>query len=114
MPRFVILEHDHPRLHWDFMLESGDVLRTWRLEEPPQPGKLVAAEASFDHRHLYLEYEGPVSGERGSVTRWDGGTFTWETDTPARVAVRLNGKRLGGRAVLERTASGDWSFTYVV
>ena len=23
MPRFVILEHDHPEVHWDLMLEAG-------------------------------------------------------------------------------------------
>ena len=113
MPRYVILEHDHPVLHWDFMLEAGDVLRTWRLKEPPQSGKAVAAAMSFDHRPMYLDYEGPVSGQRGSVTRWDGGTFTWEADTPGRVAVLLAGQRLSGRAVLEKTASGDWSFTCV-
>src|SRR5205807_395991 len=43
MPRFVILEHDHPELHWDLMLEAGPVLRTWRLAAPPQPGRAVAA-----------------------------------------------------------------------
>ena len=34
MPRFVILEHDHPSLHWDFILEVGEVLWTWRLSAP--------------------------------------------------------------------------------
>ena len=38
MPRFVILEHDHPRLHWDLMLQTGDALRTWRLASPPTRG----------------------------------------------------------------------------
>ena len=60
VPRYVILEHDHPARHWDFMLESGDVLRTWRLAAPPRPGGAVAAEPSFDHRRAYLDYEGPV------------------------------------------------------
>jgi hypothetical protein len=69
MPRFVILEHDHPELHWDFMLEAGAVLRTWRLAAPPALGQVVAAAASFDHRLLYLDYEGPVSGGRGTVRR---------------------------------------------
>src|SRR2546429_613448 len=43
MPRFVILEHDHPELHWDLMLEAGPVLRTWPLAAPPQPGGASAA-----------------------------------------------------------------------
>src|SRR5262245_18811650 len=105
MPRYVILEHDHPVLHWDFMLEAGDVLRPWRLAAPPQVGQAVAAEPSFDHRLVYLEYEGPVSGDRGTVTAWDRGTFVEEAE-PAeraqRVVVRLQGERLQGTAILER------------
>src|SRR5262249_60769057 len=48
MPRYVVLEHDHPGLHWDFMLEAGAVLRTWRLSAPPQPGHSVPATPSLD------------------------------------------------------------------
>ena len=70
MPRFVILEHDYPQQHWDLMLEAGPVLRTWRLAEPPDVGRPVAATASFDHRPVYLDYEGPVSGNRGTVQRF--------------------------------------------
>ena len=64
MPRFVILEHDHPVLHWDLMLEAGDVLQTWRLANPPTPGCAIDATALPDHRLTYLDYEGPVSGNR--------------------------------------------------
>src|SRR5206468_490246 len=59
MPRFVILEHDHPTRHWDLMLEARGVLRTWRLSAPPKAGVAIAATASFDHRAIYLDYEGP-------------------------------------------------------
>jgi hypothetical protein len=107
MPRFVILEHDHPALHWDFMLEAGDVLKTWRLPAPPRPGGAVAAEPSFDHRLAYLDYEGPVSGGRGRVTRWDAGTFSWEEAT-AGVAVWLEGTRLRGQARIESDGAGGW------
>jgi hypothetical protein len=109
MPRFVILEHDHPSLHWDFMLEAGEVLRTWRLAEPPQPGREVPAEPSFDHRLFYLDYEGPVSGGRGLVSRWDAGTFAWEMEQNDRVVVSLQGLRLEGQIVLTRLADGTWS-----
>ncbi len=105
MPRYVVLEHDHPFLHWDFMLEAGTALRTWRLAAPPQPGTSVAAEPIGDHRAAYLDYEGPVSGGRGTVTCWDAGTFAWEGD----VAVRLEGGRLCCRARLD-AAEGRWHF----
>jgi hypothetical protein len=112
MPRFVILEHDHPQTHWDFMLESGPVLKTWRLDAPPEPGRAVRAEAAFDHRPLYLDYEGPVSGGRGSVRRWDGGSFAWELEGENRVRVRLEGGRCRGVVVLQRGETGEWVCTF--
>src|SRR5437879_2020084 len=45
MRRFVILEHDHPQLHWDLMLEAGPALRTWRLSAPLAAGSFVAQAA---------------------------------------------------------------------
>lgn len=112
MPRYVILEHDHPLLHWDLMLEAGPVLRTWRLEAPPEPGRVVGAAASFDHRPVYLDYEGPVSGDRGTVRQWDAGTFAWEADAPGRVAMCLDGLRLKGTARLEQLADRTWLLTF--
>jgi len=112
MPRFVILKHDHPSLHWDFMLEAGQVLRTWRLHAPPTAGNPCEVSHSFDHRLVYLDYEGPISGGRGSVKRWDNGTFDWLADTPERVAVRIEGKRLQGLLEIVRLASGTWSLHY--
>jgi hypothetical protein len=109
MPRYVILEHDHPVLHWDLMLEAGAVLRTWRLTEPPASGRAVRAESSFDHRPHYLNYEGPISGGRGRVTRWDSGTFTWTAVEPGRVVLELHGTRLQGTALLEQLSGGQWS-----
>ena len=111
MPRYVILEHDHPFLHWDFMLEAGDVLRTWRLLECPRPGRIIAAEALGDHRMAYLEYEGAVGGNRGTVQRWDAGTFAGSLEEE-RVEVDLAGGRLSGRAVLQRDAAGRWTFAF--
>jgi hypothetical protein len=112
MPRYVILEHDHPELHWDLMLEAGEVLRTWRLAAPPRTGERVQAEPSFDHRRLYLDYEGPVSGGRGSVKAWDRGAYEPGPVGPAEeaegVAVRLTGTRLRGTATWQRDPSGDW------
>lgn len=76
MGRFVVLEHDSPRgRHWDLMLENGQVLATWALAEPPDAGHAIAAQPLPDHRPAYLDYEGPISGNRGHVTRWDRGEY---------------------------------------
>jgi hypothetical protein len=111
MPRFVILTHDHPSLHWDFMLESGSVLRTWRLLDAPDSAGTVRAEALADHRLEYLTFEGPVSGGRGSVARWDAGEFLPLNESPDRVEIELAGSRLAGRFVLENLGeTAGWSF----
>jgi len=74
MPRYVILEHDAADgRHWDFMLAGGEALATWALAERPDAAGPVAARSLADHRVAYLDYEGPISGGRGSVTRWDQG-----------------------------------------
>ena len=108
MPRYAILEHDHPTRHWDFFLENGAVLLSWRLSAPPSPGAVVEAEKAFDHRPLYLDYEGPVGGERGRVTRWDGGSFEWQTREAERMTVLLAGARLRGLLRLERVDGEAW------
>ena len=43
MPRFVVLEHNWNGVHWDFMLEAGEVLRTWAIDEPIVSGRDLPA-----------------------------------------------------------------------
>lgn len=114
MPRFVILEHDHPRLHWDFMVESDGVLRAWRLPAPPAAaGSDLPAEPLGDHRLAYLDYEGPVSGNRGAVTRWDWGEYESRTTVPgANSVLFVKGQRLAGTVILARIGEGGWQFSY--
>ena len=126
MPRFVVLEHNHPFLHWDFMLEAGDVLRTWRLHAPPDQAGPIATQALPDHRVAYLDYEGPVSGDRGEVQRWDAGEYEWVEDSDIECNVTLSGRKLVGRACLRTVGTiphldggsdlgggqSDWEFTF--
>src|SRR5215472_18189906 len=106
MPRFAILAHDHPAPHWDLFLEAGPVLRSWRLAAPLVPGAPVAAEPSPDHRLAYLDYEGPVSGGRGTVTRVDTGMFSYQLDEPDCVRIHLTGVRFAGSLIIEQAADG--------
>ncbi|MBI1347968.1 hypothetical protein GC163_16965 [bacterium] len=98
--RFAILTHDHPFLHWDLLLEAGPVCRTWRLLSSPEDVRPIVAEAIPDHRLKYLDYEGPVSGNRGAVTRWDGGKMVWLTSTSTYVHVIVQGTRWQGKLSL--------------
>lgn len=111
MSRFVILTHDFPQQHWDFMLESAGVLRTWRLEEEPTHDVSINATPLPDHRLIYLEYEGPVSGNRGQVARWDSGDYELLDETDGRLLVRLQGARLKGFVTLTSRVDGStWLF----
>jgi hypothetical protein len=106
-PRFVILEHDHPLLHWDLMLEFGSVLRTWRLPAVPTDGAMLAEQID-DHRLVYLDYEGPVSGHRGRVKCWDRGTYQLEKAEPDSITLTVHGERLRAALSMIRRSGATW------
>jgi len=107
MPRFVILEHDWNGTHWDLMLEVDGVLRAWALDAPIMRGVDVPARALPDHRILYLDYEGQVSGDRGVVRRWDRGEYEVQDWTSVLIRVHLVGDQLVGGAELRMVGSGE-------
>ena len=120
MPRFVVLRHEPPDsggkpLHWDFMLEWGELLRTWSLNSEPQPNREIDAERLSDHRLAYLDYEGQVSGNRGTVRQWDVGSYEPRHDEENVVIVHLHGKRLVGEATLRQSPNQTqrWMFALV-
>ena len=96
------------------MLEAGSALRTWALSRAPDELTEQIADELPDHRTAYLDYEGPVSGDRGQVTRWDAGEFHWQVAEPEKVVVELEGKRLRGIATLARDADDPqrWRFSW--
>ena len=123
MPRFVLLYHECPPSfskpsHWDFMLERGDVLLTWELcglpsawaDPPINNVTSVPAVRLEDHRPAYLDYEGPLTEDRGSVSRYDEGDYQLQHEDGELLLVRLQGKKLQGNVELKR--SGDtWQLT---
>ena len=114
MPRFAVLRHDSPRgTHWDFLLEMGSALRTWALPQAPEPGAELICEVLPDHRLAYLDYEGPVSGQRGSVARWDRGTYEVRRQSDLELVLQVSGEKLSGQVVLSQLAdeSGRWRFS---
>ncbi len=113
MPRYVVLQHQTvQRVHFDLMLEADGVLKTWSMPQAPLPGVVIECNALVDHRLAYLDYEGPISGDRGSVTRWDRGYYTLERRSDRAWQIDLAGEKLHGAAQLDRLGeSGDrWSF----
>lgn len=67
----------------------------------------MPARSLADHRLIYLDYEGDVSANRGSVRRWDQGTYQTVVWTPDQIQVVLNGTQLVGGAELRRSETGE-------
>ena len=100
---FVVLLHVLPdgSRHWDLGLDQGESLATWQILD--DPARLARREVAAlplrriaDHRRAYLDYEGPVSGNRGSVTRVDRGVYHLLARQPHRWRVRMAGCVLSG------------------
>ncbi len=100
-------------MHYDLMLEVGGVLRTWSLPEPPVAGVELECRLLADHRLAYLDYEGPISGGRGTVTRWDRGTYEIQQQSDCQWAVAFAGGKLTADAVLTRLAADQWRFIQI-
>ncbi len=115
VPRFALLIHDSPRgLHYDFFLEAGEALKTWSLPRLPEPGLEILCDALSDHRPIYLEYEGPISGDRGTVARWDQGMYSVDQWTEDEIIVKLAGGKLAGPVELLRETAlpAQWRFRW--
>jgi hypothetical protein len=109
MPRYVILRHTGTEEdHYDFMLEREGTLKTWRLNSLDWPQEGIE---SADHRLMYLDYEGPVSGRRGDVRRVEQGTYEearWDRDA---IQVSLRGGSGARELRFERLPDGRWRIT---
>ena len=112
--RFALLEHTtRDGVHWDLLIQAPgqERLLTWRLAVSPIDAGPdgVPAHRIGDHRALYLDFEGELTGGRGSVRRLDGGMAAWLTGSSGTgdCRMRLAGKRLRGDFEITRLAGGE-------
>ncbi|MGC4002057.1 MAG: hypothetical protein QM811_02460 [Pirellulales bacterium] len=113
--RFVVLRHTgtptyKPGVHWDLLCESPAGLRTWECQAPPfsMPTQLVR-ELPL-HRPLYLDYEGPLDRDRGTVERVLAGTFEVLDESTDRFEITVTGDKANGtlRINRDRVAAEVW------
>jgi hypothetical protein len=100
MSRYVLLHHDWPIEHYDLMIEVDGELHTWRLPAPPATGEQFI-ERIANHRMEYLEYEGPVSNNRGQVKRVAKGEYGIVLSDQNEYQLKLTGD-LQGEMKLQR------------
>ncbi len=116
--RFVVHEHKATRLHYDFRLEMGGVLKSWAVPKGPSmnPADKRLAVMVPDHPVEYIDFEGiipPGQYGAGPVVVWDHGTFELADEGSPEAMLKggkfafvLNGKKLKGAFALARFAAG--------
>jgi DNA ligase D-like protein (predicted 3'-phosphoesterase) len=113
LPRFVVQLHDATTLHFDFRLQSGEVLRSWAVPKGPSldPGIRRLAVQVEDHSMSAGDFEGVHEGQRrgsGAVIIWDEGTAEVLRDEPDHISFVLHGRKLSGGFALTRTGVTRW------
>src|SRR5882672_6255440 len=133
--RFVVQKHAASRLHYDFRLEMGGVLKSWAIPKGPSlnPADKRLAMQVEDHPWDYKDFEGIIPEGNygaGTVIVWDAGTYEPLAPTNGTKAAqekellkelqagslkfKLNGKKLKGEFALVRTRGrGDNSWLLI-
>lgn len=121
-PIFVVQEHHASRLHYDFRLEAGGVLKSWAVPKQPttDPATRRLAVQVEDHPLAYANFSGQIpEGEYGAgkVRIWDRGTYKnllAEKPQPrtidqavedGHVEILLKGRKLTGKFALIRMSA---------
>lgn len=121
--RFVVHKHWARRLHHDFRLEHGGVLKSWAVPKdlPVRAGERKLAVLVEDHPLDYRTFEGTIprgSYGAGTVIIWDEGSYRVSDSAGAadserrfaeefakgRLEIDLSGAELNGRYALVRMA----------
>jgi len=117
MPRFIIHKHcrgDAGPVHWDLMLEVGSVLATWQVPNSPLDWDRteILCRRLFDHRLVYLTYEGPIGNGRGEVALVEAGTYERMKEVEGIWTVVLSGRTMQGVLTLRQQEGAEWTLQF--
>lgn len=116
--RFAVLWHSFPQPHWDWMFEKDGELATFRSApnclEVLRGGITQVWTQLPGHRKHYLDYEGPVSGNRGEVKRIMGGTCRWLEEADQVIRLELSSPDFSGYlSLLSTTHPDQWETRWI-
>lgn len=99
--------------HYDWMFELDGRLLTWASQRLPPTDQNASVAASLlpPHRLAYLQYEGVVSGNRGTVQRIAAGQHRLLCCQSNRYEFAIQGDRCGIVAIYQTRSdrpSGSW------
>lgn len=119
MARYALSRHtlESPtgaRDHFDLFLERQGVLISWRLPGPPWCQMFTVAERSFDHRLVYLEFSGKLSGDRGRIERLASGPMRWLSLSNGLIEIELVHQLHGYRLTFRQIADTTWGLQTVL
>lgn len=104
MPRFTLSLHHSESPHFDMFMEKtkGTGLNTWSFPQDQLPmlaeGQSIRVTIKDDHREKYLDFEGDLDDNRGTITIRDQGE--WKQINPDTIMVR--GKLIKGTLAVAR------------
>ena len=113
---FVIQKHSNSKgVHWDFMLESGQILETYRIDNEPKDmlQKETNGVKIFDHQPKFLTYQGPVNNGQGSVTIVERGTYQIISKDKTKIVLKIEGQILQGNCTITRIKDNKWMFNTI-
>ena len=118
--RFSIAKHEMPanssrHSHFDLFLESEGTLMTWELTSLLTSQNNQVVRRLANHRLVYLDFQGPLSDDRGTVKLVDTGSLEWVTLESERLIGRINGQTTDGKLTLtsEGSSINDvWNLTF--
>ena len=82
--------------------QNDKVLQTWSLDSPAVTGQKIVATQLPNHRRVYLNYEGPLTANRGTVRRELTGVLQWIRDEPEFKEVILQTTSLRWHVLIQR------------
>jgi bifunctional non-homologous end joining protein LigD len=128
--RFVVQKHDASRLHYDFRLELGGVMKSWAVPKGPSlnPADKRLAIMVEDHPLDYRKFEGTIPAGNygaGTVIVWDEGTYEPAEQSASsspdqllrdglesgHLGIMLHGSKLNGSfslVKLQRAKKNEW------